>query len=132
MQEKFRKGGCRTCGIHGCSQMGLNSEKYPGRGKLYLNTQSQLSGPFCGNTCHVIYHQISLLLQKLILNLKCILFSFMCIFHNRLPVCGHHGGRHKRDCGSVILNCLWRDRNNLSNGNYRVCLFIFLKSFFHI
>lgn len=44
--EKFSAGGCRVCGVAGCSQLGLNADQNNGRGKMFLNTQS--AQPFCG------------------------------------------------------------------------------------
>ncbi|XP_052686467.1 pancreatic lipase-related protein 2-like [Crassostrea angulata] len=43
---KFSSGGCSTCGLAGCSQLGLNADVNSGRGKLFLDTLSM--APFCG------------------------------------------------------------------------------------
>lgn len=37
-----------TCGTRGCSQMGYYADQYTARGKMYLVTQGNEHGPYCG------------------------------------------------------------------------------------
>ncbi|XP_052686465.1 pancreatic lipase-related protein 2-like [Crassostrea angulata] len=46
--QNFSRGECMTCGTRGCSQMGYYADQYTARGKMYLVTQSNEHGPYCG------------------------------------------------------------------------------------
>lgn len=43
-----------TCGTRGCSQMGYYADQYTARGKMYLVTQGNEHGPYCGK-CSMIF-----------------------------------------------------------------------------
>jgi hypothetical protein len=46
LKNTFENGDCFSCKNGGCSSMGYFSDKYPGRGSMYLKTTG--SAPFCG------------------------------------------------------------------------------------
>jgi hypothetical protein len=46
-KEDFDKGACMQCSGKGCNRMGYWASKDKDTGKMFLNTQSPLSTPYC-------------------------------------------------------------------------------------